>query len=115
LTGDFDDLDLDVDGEEVLAEWVDLDKTGVDRAFEASKSRYETDLTLVDGLEGVGAADTAGNGTAETDTFSQAVHQFRVPAVRIRVIIIVLDCCSIARLQVAQAGKLDIHEAVRAR
>jgi hypothetical protein len=28
-------LDLDVDGKEVLAEWVDLDETGVDRAFEA--------------------------------------------------------------------------------
>jgi hypothetical protein len=39
LTGDFDDLDLDVDGEEVLAEWVDLDKTGVDRAFEAMDAR----------------------------------------------------------------------------
>lgn len=35
LAGDFDDLDLHVDREEVLAEWVDLDQTGVDRAFEA--------------------------------------------------------------------------------
>jgi hypothetical protein len=43
------------------------------KLHEPSEFGYETDLTLVDGLEGVGAADTAGNGTAETDTFSQAV------------------------------------------
>ena len=35
--------------------------------------RDETDLALVDGLEWVGAADTAGNSSAETNTFSQAV------------------------------------------
>jgi hypothetical protein len=74
LTGHFDNLDLHVDGGQVLAEGVDLDQTGVDGAFESTKLRYETDLTLVDRLEWVGAADTAGNGTAETDTFSQAVH-----------------------------------------
>lgn len=44
-----------------------------------------------------------------------SLTQFRVPAVRVGVIIVVLDCCCIARLQVAQAGGLDIHEAVRAR
>lgn len=73
LAGHFDNLDLHVDGGQVLAEGVDLDQTGVDGAFESTKLRYETDLTLVDRLEWVGAADTAGDGTAETDTISQVV------------------------------------------
>lgn len=38
-----------------------------------SETRDQTDLTLVHRLEGVGAAEAAGNGTEETDTFSEAV------------------------------------------
>lgn len=39
LTRHFDDLDLDVDGGQVLAERVHLDQTGVDRALEAGGSQ----------------------------------------------------------------------------
>lgn len=73
LSRDLDDLDLDVDGAEVLAERVHVDETWVDGAFEATEFGNQTDFALVDGLEGVGAADTAGNGTQETDYATQAV------------------------------------------
>lgn len=39
-----------------------------------SESRDQTDLTLVDRLEGVGAADAAGDGTTETDAGTQVVN-----------------------------------------
>lgn len=38
--------------------------------------------------------------------------QLCVPAMRVGVIIIVLDSRRIARLQVGQAGRLDIHKAL---
>lgn len=38
-----------------------------------SKSRDQTDLALINRLEGIGAADAARNGTAETDAFTEAV------------------------------------------
>jgi hypothetical protein len=57
----------------VLAQGVHLDQTGIYRAFKSSEFGYETNLALVDGFEWVGAADAAGDGTAETDAFSQAV------------------------------------------
>lgn len=88
-------LDLDIDGEQVLAKRVHLDQTRVNGAFEAaddfmsvqvwlmvvcgsgmhepSESRDQAHLTLVDGLERIGAADAAGDSSAETDALAQAV------------------------------------------
>lgn len=63
-----------------------------------SESRDETDLALVDRLERVGAAETAGNGSAYTDTLTQAVDQAGIPAGSIWVRIVVLDGGCIFRL-----------------
>jgi hypothetical protein len=38
-----------------------------------SESRDQTDLTLVHRFEWIGAAEAAGNGTTETDAFTEAV------------------------------------------
>jgi hypothetical protein len=88
----FDDLDLDIDCSEVLAERVDLNQAWIDRSLESegllvykkkkkgerrgdepSKSRNQSDSSLFDGLEGVRAADAAGDRSEETETFTHAV------------------------------------------
>lgn len=50
LSGNFDDLDLDVDLDEVLGEWVDLDKTGIDCTRETAELGDQTDISLCDRL-----------------------------------------------------------------
>lgn len=73
LAGHFSDLNLDVDGGQVLAERVDLDEAGVDGTLETSEFGDEADLALVNGLEGVGAAETAGDGAQEANGLTQGV------------------------------------------
>lgn len=58
-----DNLDFDIDLDEALREWVDLDETWVDGAVEATEFGDEADVSLGDGLVWVGAADAAWDGT----------------------------------------------------
>lgn len=67
LSRNFNNLDLDIDLDETLRERVDVDETWVDGAREATELGDETDITLVDGLVGVGTDDAARNGTTSTD------------------------------------------------
>lgn len=46
LARHFDDLDLDIDGGQMLAEWVHLDQTGIDRALEARERESELEVRL---------------------------------------------------------------------
>jgi hypothetical protein len=59
LLGDFDDLDLDVDLNELLGERVDVDETRVHGAREATELCYQANIALRHGLVGVWAAETA--------------------------------------------------------
>ena len=68
-----DNLDLDVDLDEALREGVDLDKTWVDGAVEATKLGDETDVSLGDGLVWVWANDAARDGSEGTDAASERV------------------------------------------
>ena len=58
-------LNLHIHLNQFLGQRVDLDQTGVDCAIEATEFGDETDVSLTDWLVGVGAHDTAWNGSAE--------------------------------------------------
>lgn len=74
LLGDFDDLDLDVDLDEVLGQGVDFDETGVDSLVELAELGDETDVALADGFVWVGAADAAWDCTEGADESTDAVN-----------------------------------------
>lgn len=95
LARDLDDLDLNIDGSETLAQWVDLHEARVNCAFKAitlvsvffqtapgsmcmgykpSEFRHQTDFALVDRFVGVGAADTTRDSTQKSDAFSQTMN-----------------------------------------
>jgi hypothetical protein len=59
LLGDFDDLDLDIDLDELLGEGVDVDETRIHGAREATELCYQANIALRHGLVGVRAAETA--------------------------------------------------------
>lgn len=67
LLGDLDNLDLDVDLDETLRKWVDLDETGVDGLVEAAELGDEADVALVHVLVRIRAANTAWDSTDRTD------------------------------------------------
>lgn len=73
LLWDFGDLNLDIDLDEVLAERVDLDKTGVDGPVELSKLGDETNVTLLDSLKRVGTADAAGDSSHGTHAGTKSI------------------------------------------
>ena len=60
-------LNLDIDLDELFGQRIDLDKTWVDCAVEATKFGHETDVSLADWLVWVGADDTAGDGSYASD------------------------------------------------
>lgn len=72
LLGHFGNLDLDVDLDESLAEGVDLDEARVDGLVELAKLGDEADMTLADGLVGVGER-TAGDGADSSDADAQPI------------------------------------------
>ena len=61
------DLDLDIDLDQFLRQRIDVDKTRVDCAIEATEFGDETDISLADSLVWVRADDAAGNGAHATD------------------------------------------------
>lgn len=62
------DLNLDIDLDETLAERVDLDQTGVDSAIEATELGDQAYITLRDRFVGVRAEDAAGDRTHCSNT-----------------------------------------------
>ena len=66
LLRDLNNLNLDIDLNERFGERVDLDKTRVDGTSETSKLGDETDVTLLDRLVWIRAADAARNRTKST-------------------------------------------------
>lgn len=73
LLGHFDNLDLNVDLDELLGERVDVHKTWVNGASEATKLGHKADVTLINGLVRVRADDTARNSSQGADTASECV------------------------------------------
>lgn len=73
LLGHLGRLDLDVDLHQSLAERVDLDQTRVDSAVKLAELGDETDITLLDALVRVGAADAARDGTHGTNAGTEGV------------------------------------------
>ena len=60
-------LNLDIHLDKLLRQRVDLDKTRIDSAIEATELGNETDVSLADWLVWVGAYDTAWDGSTETN------------------------------------------------
>jgi hypothetical protein len=61
------DLNLDVDCHQSLGQWVDLDKTWVDSACEATELGDQTNGTLLDRSVWIGTADTTWYSTHSTN------------------------------------------------
>lgn len=55
-------LDLHIDLDELLAQGIDLDETGINRTVESAEFGHETDITLFDRLIGVWADAATRNG-----------------------------------------------------
>lgn len=109
LLRDLDDLDLDVNLDELLAQRVDLDETGVNGAIEAAKFGDEPDITLRHGLIWVGATDTARNGTKSANEGAQAVDHRTIPPIGTRVAF-AGERLRVARLEVLSFWRCDVDE-----
>lgn len=66
-------LDLHIDGDDLLAEGVDLDETRVDGLVEAAELGDKTNVALLDVLVRVWAEDAAGNGANGTNASAKSV------------------------------------------
>lgn len=73
LLWDLNDLDLDIDLDDALRQRVDFDQAWIDSLVEAAKLGDEADVTLVDVLVWVGAANATWDGAESTNKGSQAV------------------------------------------
>lgn len=73
LSRNLDNLNLDIDLDEFLGQRVDLDQAGIDGASEAAEFGDQTDVSLGDGFVRVGADDTAGDGSEETNAGAERV------------------------------------------
>ena len=73
LTWHLDDLNLDIDLNEALGERIDENETGVNGTSELAELGDQADVALRDRLVRVGADNTAGNSTEETDARSKRV------------------------------------------
>ena len=74
LTRHLDDLDLDINSCQVLAERVDLYEAGINCTLKTTKLGHQSDLTLVNGRKRIRAADTAGYGSQGTNDLSQPMN-----------------------------------------
>ena len=86
LLGHLDDLDLDVDLDEPLAERVDLDEARVDGLVELAELRHQAHVALADLLVRVRAADAAGDGAEGARAHAEGVDHASVPALRVGVV-----------------------------
>lgn len=101
-----DNLNLDIDLDNTLAEGIDLNKTRVDRLIELAELGDQTDIALVYLLVGVGAANAAGKGTKSSNAGAEGIDHRTVPVVGVGVLV---DNLSIALLQILLARTLDRH------
>lgn len=99
-------LNLDINLDNALAERVDLNETGVDGLVELAELGDKTNITLVNLLVGVGAADAAGDGAEISHDGTEGIDHGAVPVVRVRVLV---DDRGIALLQVLSARPFDRH------
>lgn len=105
-------LNLDVDLNQVLRKWVDLDETGVDGARETAKLGDEAYITLADRLIRVGTAKTARNGTQSSNARPKAVDHSPIPAVLGFIFRIGLDDLRIRWLQIFATWWLDFDQRI---
>jgi len=112
LLGNFHDLDLDVDLHERFGERVDLNETRVDGASETTELGDETNVTLLDVLVWVRAAETARNRTESTDGRAESVDHAAIPASARGIFSIGLDHLRVRWLQVLATRWLDLNDRV---
>jgi len=73
-----DDLDLDVDLDKLLRQWVDVDKTWIDGASKTTKLGNEANVALRHGLVWVGTNNAAWNGSSCSNTTTKGVDLVRL-------------------------------------
>lgn len=112
LLRNFDNLDLDVDLNERFGERVDLDKTRVDSTSKTTELGDETNVTLLDRLVWVGAAEAARNRTKSTDGRAESVDHAAIPASAGSIFGIRLDHLRIRWLKVLATRWLDVDDGV---
>ena len=105
-------LNLDIDLHERFGERVDLDETRVDGASETTELGDETNVTLLDGLVRVRAADAARNRTEGTDGRTQSIDHAAVPASARGIFGISFDDLRIAWLKILAARWLHVDDRV---
>jgi len=105
-----DNLNLDINLGERFGERVDLDETRVDGARKATELGDETNITLVDGLVGVRAAETAGNSTESTNGRTESVDHAAIPAGARCILSVGLDDLGVRWLQVLATWRLNIDD-----
>ena len=108
----FHDLDLDIDLHERFGERVDLDETRVDGASETTELGDETNVTLLDGLVRVRAADAARNRTEGTDGRTQSIDHAAVPASARSIFGISFDDLRVRWLKVFTTRRLHVDDRV---
>jgi hypothetical protein len=108
----FDNLDLDVDLNERFRERVDLDETWVDGASETTELGDETNISLLDRLVWVWAAETARNGTESTDGRAESVDHATIPASARSIFGVGLDDLRIRWLEILTAWRLDVDDGI---
>ena len=106
------DLNLDIDLYERFGERVDLDETRIDGASESTELGDETNVTLLDGLVWVRAANAARDRTESTDGGTQSVDHAAVPAGARGVFSVGLDDLRIAWLKVLATRWLHVDDGV---
>ena len=125
-----DNLNLHIDLNQLLGEWIDLDQTRVHGAVKATELGDQTDVSLANRLVRVWAHDAARDRSAETDTRPQVVdcaqsvnreinrsdecgHTHRsIPAMGAGILALALQDLRIGRLQVLTSRRLHVDQAV---
>jgi hypothetical protein len=103
-------LDLDINLSKRLRKRVDLDKTRVDGTRKATELGDKTNVTLVDRLVGVRAAEAAGNGAESSNGRTESVDHTAIPAGARRILGVGLDDLGVRRLEVLAAWRLDVDD-----
>ena len=66
-------LNLDINLNELLGQWIDLDETRVDGAIKSPEFRDQAHITLAHWPVWIGAADATGNGTKSTNDGAEGI------------------------------------------
>jgi hypothetical protein len=105
-------LNLNIHLHKLLRQRVDLDETRVNSASKTAEFRHEANVSLLDGLVRVRAAETAGDRTESPDRRAEGVDHAAVPAGARGIFGVGLDDLGVGRLQVFAAGRLDVDDGV---